>query len=55
MAVPKKRTSKAKTRARKANWKRKSFKAAQKSLSLAKSMLRGKPTSFVYSVYIEDE
>ena len=55
MAVPKKRTSKSKTRARKANWKRKSFKAAQKSLSLAKSMLRGKPTSFVYSVYIEDE
>jgi hypothetical protein len=34
---------------------KKSYKAAQKSLSLAKSMLRGKPTSFVYSVYVEDE
>jgi large subunit ribosomal protein L32 len=50
MAVPKKRTSKSKKNARKANWKRKGYKAAQKSLSLAKSMLRGKTTSFVYSV-----
>jgi large subunit ribosomal protein L32 len=55
MAVPKKRTSKAKKNARKANWKRKASKAAQKSLSLAKSMLRGKPTSFVYSIYVEEE
>ena len=55
MAVPKKRTSKSKKNARKANWKRKASKAAQKSLSLAKSMLRGKPTSFVYNVYSEDE
>lgn len=55
MAVPKKRTSKSKKNARKANWKRKASKAAQKSLSLAKSMLRGKTTSFVYSVYIEDK
>jgi large subunit ribosomal protein L32 len=54
MAVPKKRTSKAKKNARKANWKRKGYKTAQKSLSLAKSMLRGKPTSFVYSLYIEE-
>ena len=54
MAVPKKRTSKAKKNARKANWKRKGYKAAQKSLSLAKSMLRGKTTSFVYSVYVEE-
>jgi len=49
MAVPKKRTSKSKKNARKANWKRKGSKAAQKSLSLAKSMLRGN-TSFVYTV-----
>ena len=55
MAVPKKRTSKSKKNARKANWKRKASKTAQKSLSLAKSMLRGKTTSFVYSVYNEDE
>ena len=48
MAVPKKRTSKSKKNARKANWKRKGYKAAQQSLSLAKSMLRGKTTSFVY-------
>ena len=55
MAVPKKRTSKSKKNARKANWKRKGSKEAQKSLSLAKSMLRGKTTSFVYSLSIEDE
>ncbi len=55
MAVPKKRTSKAKKNARKANWKRKASKAAQKSLSLAKSMLRGKTTSFLYSIYIENQ
>ena len=55
MAVPKKRTSKAKKNARKANWKRKASKAAQTSLSLAKSMLRGKTTSFVYSLSIEDQ
>lgn len=50
MAVPKKRTSKAKKNARKANWKRKGYKAAQKSLSLSKSMLKGKTTSFIYNV-----
>ena len=55
MAVPKKRTSKAKKNQRKANWKRKSFFAAQKSLSLAKSMLSGKPTSFVYTLDVEEE
>ncbi len=55
MAVPKKRTSKAKKNARKANWKRKSSQAAQKSYSLAKSMLQGKSTSFVYSVYVDAE
>jgi len=54
MAVPKKRTSKSKKNARKANWKRKGFYTAQKSLSLAKSMLRGKTTTFVYSLYNEN-
>ena len=54
MAVPKKRTSKAKKNARKANWRRKGYRAAQKSLSLAKSMLRGKSTSFVYNLYIDE-
>ena len=55
MAVPKKRTSKSKKNARKANWKKKAAKAAQKSLSLAESVLRGKTTSFVYSLYMNDE
>jgi large subunit ribosomal protein L32 len=55
MAVPKKRTSKAKKNARKANWKQKGYKAAQKSLSLAKSTLKGKTTSFIYSADVDDE
>ena len=55
MAVPKKRTSKSKKNTRKANWKRKGYKAAKKSLSLAKSLLRGKQTSFVYSIYVNDD
>ena len=54
MAVPKKRTSKAKRDSRKVTWKRKANKAAQKSLSLAKSVLQGKPTSFIYSTYIDE-
>ena len=55
MAVPKKRTSKMKRNSRKANWKRKGYHAAQKSLSLAKSMLKGKTTSFIYSIETETE
>ena len=54
MAVPKKRTSKSKRNARKAIWKRKSYFTAQKSFSLAKSLLRGKSTSFVYNIYVEE-
>ena len=54
MAVPKKRTSKTKKNTRKANWKKKADKAAQKSLSLAKSVLQGKSTSFIYSIYIDE-
>jgi len=53
MAVPKKRTSKSKKNTRKANWKRKSLQTAQKSLSLAKSMLGGKTTSFIYSLNVD--
>ena len=55
MAVPKKRTSKSKRNSRKANWKRKGTKAAQKSLALAKSILRSPSNSFVYSLYVDDE
>jgi large subunit ribosomal protein L32 len=48
MAVPKKRTSKSRTNARKAVWKGQARKASQKSLSLAKSILTNKTTSFIY-------
>ena len=54
MAVPKNRRSKLKTRTRKSNWKRKASLTAQKSLSLAKSVLQGKPTSFIYSLYLDE-
>lgn len=53
MAVPKKRTSKTKKNTRKANWKRKAQQAAKKSLSLAKSILKEKTTSFIYDNYDE--
>ena len=46
---------KQKKNSRKANWKRKAAKSAQRSLSLAKSILRGKTTSFVYRLYVEEE
>lgn len=49
MAVPKKRTSRTKKNTRKANWKRKAQRAAEKSLSLAKSILKEKTISFVYN------
>jgi len=54
MAVPKKRTSKSKKNSRKANWKKKATKSSQKSLSLAKSILGGKTTSFIYRLYVDD-
>ena len=38
----------------KLNWKRKGYKAAQKSLSLAKSVVQGKTSSFVYSIYVDE-
>lgn len=50
MAVPKKRTSKSKTRSRKACWKKQAFCQATKAISLAKSSLRSKSTSFIYTV-----
>jgi ribosomal protein L32 len=55
MAVPKKRTSKSRTNARKAVWKRQAKKASEKSLSLAKSILKGKQTSFIYKESVETE
>nr|YP_002327585.1 ribosomal protein L32 [Vaucheria litorea]ACF71002.1 ribosomal protein L32 [Vaucheria litorea] len=49
MAVPKKRVSKSRSKARKAVWIRQAKQASQKSLSLAKSILKGKQTSFIYT------
>lgn len=51
MAVPKNRTSKSKKNSRKASWKRKANKEAQKALSLAKSVLRGQSSSFIYTLH----
>lgn len=48
MAVPKKRTSKSKTRSRKAVWKRKVFYEARKAVSLAKSSLTSRSNSYIY-------
>nr|YP_009397769.1 ribosomal protein L32 [Sonderella linearis]ARW66955.1 ribosomal protein L32 [Sonderella linearis] len=53
MAVPKKRTSKSKSR--KANWRYKAFSVSQKSLSLAKSLLSGKSRNFIYYKDMPDD
>lgn len=55
MAVPKKKTSKAKRDQRKAVWKHKAAVEAQKALSLGKSILTGRSTSFVYPTEEEEE
>ena len=55
MAVPKKKTSKAKRDQRKAHWKRTAAKQAQKALSLGKSVLTGRSQGFVYPSGEEDE
>ena len=47
MAVPKKRTSKAKKRTHKTYWKNKSSNIIKKSLSLAKSLLKNKKINFI--------
>nr|YP_009398823.1 ribosomal protein L32 [Cliftonaea pectinata]ARW68162.1 ribosomal protein L32 [Cliftonaea pectinata] len=46
MAVPKKRTSKSKSG--KSRWKNKADIVSKKSLSLAKSLLSGKSSNFIY-------
>nr|QYB18362.1 ribosomal protein L32 [Sphaerocarpos texanus] len=50
MAVPKKRTSKSKTRIRKAIWKAKANKSSLKAFSLAKSILTNRSKSFYYTI-----
>ena len=47
MAVPKKKTSKAKTRSRKAIWKRKAVLSASKALSLACSNRTNHSNSYI--------
>lgn len=48
MAVPKKKTSKQKRDQRRATWKRTAALQAKKAMSLGKSVLTGRSTSFVY-------
>ena len=48
MAVPKKKTSKGKRNQRHAVWKAKAATAAQRALSLGKSVLTGRAQGFVY-------
>jgi large subunit ribosomal protein L32 len=55
MAVPKKKTSKQKRDQRRASWKRTAALQAKKALSLGKSVLTGRSTSFIYPTEEEDE
>ena len=55
MAVPKKRQSRSKKNSRKATWMRKGNVQATKAYSLAKSVLSGKSTSFLYSNAVAEE
>ena len=48
MAVPKKKTSKGKRNQRHAIWKAKAATAAERALSLGKSVLSGRAQGFVY-------
>nr|YP_007026184.1 ribosomal protein L32 [Apopellia endiviifolia]AFU88894.1 ribosomal protein L32 [Apopellia endiviifolia]WIA67777.1 ribosomal protein L32 [Apopellia endiviifolia]WKW94986.1 ribosomal protein L32 [Apopellia endiviifolia] len=50
MAVPKKRTSKTKTRIRRSIWRDKANKTSLKAFSLAKSILTNRSRSFYYSI-----
>ena len=55
MAVPKKKTSKSRRNQRHAIWKAKAAQAAEKALSLGKSVLTGRAQGFVYPVSEEEE
>ncbi|WP_013321324.1 50S ribosomal protein L32 [Gloeothece verrucosa] len=55
MAVPKKKTSKAKRDQRRATWRRQAALQAQRALSLGKSVLTGRSNSFVYPQDEEEE
>ena len=55
MAVPKKKTSKGKRNQRSATWKGKAAVAAQRAMSIGKSVLSGRAQGFVYPVSDTDE
>ncbi|ABX08838.1 50S ribosomal protein L32 [Prochlorococcus marinus] len=55
MAVPKKKTSKGKRNQRHSIWKAKAGIAAQKALSLGKSVLTGRSQGFVYPIDEQEE
>ena len=55
MAVPKKKTSKSKRNQRHAVWKGKAAVAAQRALSIGKSVLSGRAQGFVYPVAEAEE
>ena len=55
MAVPKKKTSKSRRNKRHAVWKAKAATAAQKALSLGKSVLTGRAQGFVYPMDESEE
>ena len=55
MAVPKKKTSKGKRNQRHAVWKAKAGEAAQKALSLGKSVLTGRAQGFIYPIDATEE
>ena len=50
MAVPKKKASKAKRNQRHATWKAKAAVAAQRAMSIGKSVLSGRAQGFVYPI-----
>ena len=54
MAVPKKKPSKAKRNHRHATWKAKAAVAAERAMSIGKSVLSGRAQGFVYPVAEED-
>ena len=55
MAVPKKKKSKSKRNHRHAVWKGKAALAAQKAMSLGRSVLTGKAQGFVYPIDEEED
>jgi large subunit ribosomal protein L32 len=55
MACPKKKTSNSKRDHRRAHWRRQAAIAADKALSLGKSVLTGRANSFVYPTEEETE